>query len=90
MTKRRYDPWTRLRRHLGHNLRRDLRLATQIGQRLDLGADLATILAELGLTEDDASSLAQRITEATRAARIRLEPDNRLAHVIATIDREAA
>ena len=53
---------------------------------IDEGGDPAEAIAALGLTEADARALAHRIGDATRHARVKLEPDSQLARVIAAID----
>jgi hypothetical protein len=88
--RRRNDPWSRLRRALSDDGRRDLQLALSVGQLLDDGHERAQVLSLLGLTEGDARDLARRIRDATRSARIQLEPASRLAEILAAIDGDGA
>lgn len=90
---RRNDPWSRLRRHLSADgrrdlQRRDLQLALSFDRMLQEGHERAEILVALGLADADAEALACRIRESTRRARIQLEPGSRLAEVVANLSAD--
>lgn len=86
--RRRYDPWFRLQRGLTDSLRRDLTLAIEFGQlRFNDGMGREQALFMLNLTEDDAQAAARRIREATRQARIKLEPELELARLLEALER---
>jgi hypothetical protein len=89
-SRRRHDPWNRLRRHLTADGRKDLQLVVRVGVMLDDGQDPAEIRAALDFTADDAWCTAGRIREALRAARVKPEPASRLARVLAALDEAAS